>query len=118
MPSRGELTKTVFGGPQGSDAFVKVKRLTVNEMTVFLARVRGDGFTPEQADEAEADAREHLAEVVLDWNLVGDNDEPLAKPHENPEAFGLLLQDELTWVIKAVRGTTDEEKKGTKPKTK
>lgn len=115
MPKRA-ATKKVFGGPQGEDAFVVIKRPTVEEayqFNKFLTRlpVNGVSLTPDEVERNEQEARERFAEIVMDWNFVDDEDNPLPKPHHNPDAIALLLSEELQWIVGAILGNTPGEKK-------
>jgi hypothetical protein len=113
MPQRTGRTVTVTGGPQGDDAFVVIKRMTVDESTAFaklFANVQGAA-----TEEQELAVRRAVSELVLDWNFVGDDDQPLPKPHGNAEVVGQLLNEELKWLFEAITGSTDGQKKDLKP---
>lgn len=112
MPQRTGRTVTVWGGPQGDDAFVIVKRMTVEEGSAFgKLFIAGEG---DNADEKEIAARKSVAEKTLDWNWVSDDGSPLPKPLEDPSVIGDLLPNELEWLFKAIAGTTDGQKKDLK----
>ncbi len=116
MPQRTGRTVTVWGGPQGEDAFVIVKRMTVEEKTAFgklFVNVQG-----KDTDEQEMAVRSAVADLVLDWNWVDDNGDPLPKPHRNVEVVGKLLEEELKWLFEAITGSTDGQKKDLKPTLK
>src|SRR4029077_20749203 len=116
LPQRTGRTVKVEGGPQGEDGFVVVKRMTVEESTAF-----GKLFTKVQdkdSDEQEMTVRQAVADVVLEWNWVDDNGDPLPKPHGNVEVVGKLLNVELEWLFQAIAGTTDGQKKDLKPMQK
>lgn len=116
MPQRTGRTVRVEGGPQGEDAYVVIKRMTVDEGSAFaklLANAQGEG-----AEELEAAVRESTSQLTIDWNFVGDDGEPLPKPNGNPAVFGQLLTNELEWLFQAIMGSTDDQKKGLKPTLK
>ncbi len=111
MPSRNRVRK-IFGGPQGEDAVVVILIPTVGEMREQSKLAKSLG--PE-SDEAEESARKYLAAHVLEWNWMLDEKEPLASPFDNPEVFGLLMREELTFIGQALAGNAqqvaDEQKK-------
>lgn len=108
MPKRQSNTTRVEGGPQGSDAYVVVKRLTLAEQNEF-----GKSFAnvAENVDEQTAAIGEVLGDLLLEWNWVDNDDAPLPQPVNNPAIFSTLYNDELEWLIKAISGTADSQKK-------
>ncbi|MDY6957629.1 MAG: hypothetical protein SVK08_00595 [Halobacteriota archaeon] len=59
---------------------------------------------------------EELASHLVGWNWTDNNGDPLPQPHKNPEAIKLLTEDELLWLVSAVRGETQGERKnGSEP---
>lgn len=111
MPQRSR-TKTVYGGPQGKDAFVTVKKFTVDEGRAYNTRMEANRGN---SDEQEQDAREALSEWVVEWNWVDEDNKPLPQPHKNAAVIGQLLTDELAWLGAVVNGNEEGEKKETKP---
>lgn len=110
MPQRTGREKKVFGGPQGDDAFVVIQRLTVDENESFVKL-----FTkvdPKTADETEVEVRRRLANILIGWNWVDDDDSPLPNPHDNVELIGRLYNDELKYLLSLIMGNDKDEKKG------
>lgn len=123
MPKR-TVTKTVKGGPQGSDAFFVFRHLTVGESQKYGPRVRAP-FEGDPDDEValtehnqaeDALVLEHnlerLSTIVLDWNWVDDNDDPLPKPENNPDVFRQLNGPEMNFISDSLTGNDETEKKG------
>lgn len=79
---------------QGEGSFVLVKRMTWDDAEILLA----DG---EGKDQREV-AKEFLPRLILDWDWVDDNDQPLPKPREDPEVIKRLLLPELNFLLRAV----------------
>lgn len=121
MPVRQRPEKKVFGGPQGEDAFVVVKRLTVEESNAFTEQfqsLEASATDGETRANNEMIARKAIADLVLDWNLVDNDDKPLPKPYQNADVFGQLYNEELTWITKALVNQTDEQQAAAKKKGK
>jgi hypothetical protein len=117
MPKRNR-DKLIEGSQlQGADSFVRVKIVSVEEA---LSMQLPPLVIPEDADDdererleaeynlaSELNAREKLCQYVLDWNWVDDNDQPLAKPFNNPEVFRKLTGQEIRYLVTAVSGSDD-----------
>lgn len=112
MPKRQSNTTRVEGGPQGSDAYVVIKRLTLDEQHEF-GLLFGD-VQNKSVDEQTAAVGEALSQLIFEWNLVDNDDHPLPQPAHNPGIFGKLYNTELEWLINAVSGTADDQKKDLK----
>ncbi len=112
MPQRVR-TKTVKGGPQGADAFVTIKKQTLDESRAFAARINKAAEGKTDAD--EQDARATYAGIILDWNWVDEDGAALPKPHNNPDVLGNLLGDEFGFIVSVVNGTNEDEKKESPP---
>ena len=118
MPSR-QRTRQITGGPQGDDAFILVRYLTVGDSKALYAegdalRKRAEASDdPELVKALNEKANEMLAEFVMDWNWVDDDDKPLPKPKGKPAVFDLLLTNEIQWLTQAAIGGLDDEKKST-----
>lgn len=113
MPQRQSNTKRVEGGPQGEDAYVVMKRLTMDEQTAF-----GQLFTKvldKSTEEQTTVIQTTLSSIVLEWNWVNNDGSPFPQLREQPTIAGQLYADELDWLIKAVSNSTDGQKKDLKP---
>ena len=49
-----------------------------------------------------------LSERVVSWDWTGNDGQPLAQPHNNPEVLESLTNDELMWLFSAVKGKETE----------
>ncbi len=52
-----------------------------------------------------------LSKRITAWTWTDYTGDPLPEPHNNPEAFGSLLFDELVWLVAASQGETDDDRK-------
>ena len=125
MPQRNR-ERTITGGPQGDDAVVVVFMPTIEQLNAGLdtSDIPDDepaenaaeavAVTLSRMDKIEKKAREFFARHVRSWNWVDDNSDPLPQPHGNPDVFGLLLQDELAFIAKYLRGQAEQQVKNRK----
>lgn len=111
MPQRQSNTTRVEGGPQGSDAYVVVKRMTVDESMAF--RKLFLSIKDKDVEEQEALSRKSLADLLVEWNWVNGDGSPMPQP--NAEVIGVLFDTELQWLFEAVTGATTDQKKDLKP---
>jgi hypothetical protein len=122
MPVRQSRDKKVMGGPQGEDAYIVLKRLTVDEAYQFnkqLTEWASEALAgSSEPDEREQEARKLYADMILDWNWVDSDDKPLPKPNGNPDVIGQLWSEELNWISLAILGQTPEQQKDAKKKSK
>lgn len=116
MPKRQSNSIRVEGGPQGEDAFVIIKRMTLGEQETF-----GKLFVTAQAQTTEEQAdivRKAIADIVTSWNWVKNDDSPFPQPYQNPSIIGELYTNELEWIVNAITGNTDDQKKDLMPMPK
>lgn len=121
MPLRQSPEKKVEGGPQGADAFIVVKRLTVEESNSFTEKfnqLQEDAVDAEARQNGELEARKSFGELVFDWNWVDNDGNPLPKPHNNPDVFGALYNEELEWITRAIVNNAPEQLVNAKKKHK
>lgn len=104
MPIRVQ-EDTIYGGPQGEDAFVKIRLWTLDETTTYNRM----GEVIKDAEKINIAAKQKLAETVLEWNWVDNDGTPLPQPHNNPEVFGALLAMEIRWLVTALQGNSKEQ---------
>jgi hypothetical protein len=120
MPQRIKNIHLVSTEIQGSDSWVDIKPLTVeqyNRATDLVLEARESEV--DQAVRAALDLkqRELFAEVVAGWNWVDNDDKPLPSPAGNPGVFELLTMAELNYIGEAInKGMTIEKKDGKKSK--
>jgi len=50
---------------------------------------------------------ETLSKLIVDWNLVDDDCQPLPKPHKNPDAFDEVEIGAMTQIVKHLHGWGD-----------
>lgn len=66
---------------------------------------------PEELEEPLEELCSELATRIIDWNWTDMVGKRLPKPHNNPDAIKAVSEDELLWLITAVRGETAGERK-------
>ena len=91
MPQRQRVKQVKSEEVQGADSWVKIRKPTVAEARELLGN-------------AEPGAK--FRQVVLDWNWVDDDGNPLPKPGDVPDITDLLTADEITFINGALTGTT------------
>ena len=77
---------------QGEGSFVKVKSMTINEMMGY------GNSKDKDADPAKL-GLQILDDMIVDWNWVDDDDNPLPIPAENPGTVASLPFQESTWLL-------------------
>lgn len=88
---------------QGDDSWVKLKMPTVEQFNHMLELQRESeaatlaGDKTKMAD-MEFAARAAMSLLVIGWNWVDDDDEPLPQPAGNPEVFGKLTMEEIRFI--------------------
>ncbi len=143
MPQRNR-NRRVYGGPQGADAWVEIKFITVEELEALQ-----DAFAEiEDAEELEAEtaalesteenaeidelsleegiaqkqvskANTLLSEYILEWNWVDVHGSELAQPLNNPDVFKKLIPPETQYLMETIAtGGEDAQKKGKRLKNK
>jgi hypothetical protein len=117
MPKRQSPNRRIEGGPQGADAYVVIRRLNWGEQEDLSRQV--ESLTDSGQVMQSEQARELLANVIIEWNWVGDEagEETLEQPKGNPDAFLPLYDDEITWLMGAITGQDTAEKKVPSPKS-
>ena len=91
MPQRQRVKQIKSEEVQGADSWVKIRKPTVGEARELLGNT-------------ELGAK--FQQVVLAWNWVDDNGDPLPQPSEVPDITDLLTADEITFINGALTGTT------------
>lgn len=120
MPKR-KLTKTAMSNAvMGDDSYVTYREPSTEVMADFRKqdaeykrRIKEIQNTPDiededvrqsmletLVDEYETFNAKFMAEHILEWNWVADEDGnvPLEQPHENPDVFMSLLGSEVKWL--------------------
>ena len=82
---------------QGEGSFVKIKNLNIAEIMEHVSP-NGASETPDGA-EAAAIGLQVLDSMVVDWDWVDDDDEPLPVPVDNPGTVASLPFQESTWLL-------------------
>ncbi len=82
---------------QGEGSFVKFKNLSIQEVLEFTGGNNGK-TDPKEAGKL---GLELLNIMIVDWNWVDDNDEPLPIPAQNPGTIAGLPFQESTWLLNA-----------------
>ena len=115
MPSRNR-TRTIKGGPQGTDAVLEIIIPTVDEnraqqavITQYQALAKEDESKVGEAQELiEVAAREYIASHVKFWNWVDDDGKELTLPSADYNVLGELIREELDFIAKALNGQVGE----------
>lgn len=62
--------------------------------------------------QAAADLFVRLGDCVADWDLTGLDGEALPKPWKNPDAFKVLTDDEVAWLVQKLTGQEPKADRG------
>ena len=81
---------------QGEGSFIKIKNISLNEI---LDRTQNMNGKP-SAEEAAHLGLQVLDDMIVDWDWVNDDDEPLPVPAENPGTIADLPFQESSWLLK------------------
>lgn len=103
--AKRQRTRRVSPTPQGTDSFIEIRELTVGEAKAFQERAKGN-----QNGEVDAVAMEALSEMVIAWDWVDDDGQPLPQPHNNPDVFDLLIPSEIQFITEALGGDVEQKK--------
>lgn len=113
MPRR--ITRfTVKSEPvQGPDSFVTYKPVRYRETKNLMARmaeIAQMDVTDHQKTALRTEINERLIiDHVVAWNWVGDDDQPLPPPSENPEVIDELTMDEIAFLGNALNGEVEKK---------
>lgn len=116
MPRRQSIRRVASEAVQGEDSYIIVRKMTVGEHTRHLALVadaqqaQADGDS-QRITAIESEMTGLLASCVRGWNWVDDDDEPLPSPAEDEDVLQALTLDEVEFIVNAIRGNVDSEKK-------
>ena len=81
---------------QGEGSFVKIKNISLNEI---LEHSQGTDGKPSDEEAAHL-GLQVLDDMIVEWDWVGDDDEPLPVPAENPGTIAGLPFQESSWLLK------------------
>lgn len=87
MPQRQRVKQVKSEAVQGADSWVKIRKPTVAEAREMLKDPEGTS---------------RLQNVVLAWNWVDDDGNPLTQPSEDAAVFEQLTADEITFINDAL----------------
>ena len=90
---------------QGEGSWIKLKAIKYGLSKRVAVELEGVS----DAEKLEVNAR-LIAEHLLGWNWVDDNDEPLPVPSENPDVLDDLTSQELEFIGEAMQGTVARKK--------
>jgi len=79
---------------QGEGSFVLLKRPSWSEMREYM-----EG---KNEDDPEIYGKAFAKLMVIDWNWVDDNGNPLPKPSDNPDVIDQLSIEESTFLMNAL----------------
>lgn len=103
MPKRQNVKTYKSEEVQGDDSYVKVKMPSVEEFNAIMERSRRAVGLAQSRDEVaiaqlEQEANETMANLVLEWNWVDDDGNPLPQPFGNPAVFTRLTISEISFL--------------------
>lgn len=93
---------------QGEGSWVKVRAITRGQL-VELATLaqRYDTLSVEERAQVE---NQLISDLVVDWNWVDDDGNPLPLPRDHPELIASLPQREVQFLLDAITGETMAKK--------
>jgi hypothetical protein len=101
--------KTVPADEVMAGGWIKLRAMKVAESTTFKQLLRltqhlvaSGKATPEDLEKNEQTLRAFICSLILDWNWVDDDGHPLPSPHNNPDVYELLTDDEGAFLFEAV----------------
>ncbi|MHC4195892.1 MAG: hypothetical protein ACYSYU_10795 [Planctomycetota bacterium] len=80
---------------QGEGSFVKIKNISLNEI---LGHSQGAKGKPDDEEAAQM-GLQILDDMIVDWDWVDDEDNPLPVPAENPGTIASLPFQESSWLL-------------------
>jgi len=81
---------------QGEGSFVKIKNISLNEILEHSQSANGK---PDDEEAAQL-GLQILDDMIVEWDWVDDDDEPLPVPAENPGTIASLPFQESSWLLK------------------
>ena len=81
---------------QGEGSFVKFKSISLNEI---LGRTQGAKGKPSDEEAAQLALR-LIDDMIIDWDWVDEDDNPLPVPAEKPGTVGDLPFQESSWLLR------------------
>lgn len=82
----------------GEGSFVKIRNLSMAELAEYT---QGQDKAKLSEKEAATMGMQVLDRMIVDWNWVDDDDNPLPIPAENPGTVASLPFQESTWLMNA-----------------
>ncbi len=111
---------------QGKGSYVEIKRPTHGERKALLAQsgkylgrvsddgtFNTDGLSQDDLIELNDFGIALLTQMIIGWDWVDDDDEPLPQPKDNPEVFDLLTDQELAFLNQHTTPALTEKKEPT-----
>ena len=94
---------------QGEGSFVKVRALKYGQSIAAGIEAEEQGGTVSVSMNRRV-TEEIITNHVIEWDWVGDDDQPLPLPKDDPSVFAVLTVQEVAFLTEAITGTA--EKKG------
>lgn len=91
MPQRQNVKKVQSEAVQGADSWIKLRSMTVGEAKLLMA---------EGNDEQRGIGA--LAKVIVGWNWVDDEGQPLPQVSDDPAVIDKLTNDEIQFITAAI----------------
>jgi len=105
VAKRKNIIKIETESVQGEGSFVKLRHITVSEGRDQRNAEKEEGF----------DAFEYnikvLADHIVSWNWVDEDDMPLPLPKDDESVIGRLTDAEIEVLVNALGGEEEEEAK-------
>jgi hypothetical protein len=108
-PVRRLNIKTIPTDEVMAGGWIKIRAMKVAESTLYKQLIRltqdlvnSGKATAEELAKNEQALRTFICSLVLDWNWVDDDGAPLPSPHNNPDVYELLTDEEGSFLFEAV----------------
>lgn len=101
MPKRKSTERYDSTDIQGEGSYVVLHKLTVGQIKQMRKASRSDGDSDEMSFDVGLDT---IADSIVEWNWVDDNDEPLPLPTDDETIIDRLNSDEVTFLAEALVG--------------
>lgn len=123
LPKRQRTKRYSTEHLMGPGSYVVIKTISIGEAMAIEDAAKPPEMQPGMSeDEWQQCLDEHeekvkhlnfqaMADCVVEWNWVDDNDTPLPQPRSNPEVFALLTPPEIDFIADKMGGETKNKKK-------
>lgn len=106
MPKRQYIRTVETPELQGEDSWIKIRDLNYGYVKQLQKEMAG--MKPEEQVKKND---ELIRKVVVDWNWVDDDDQPLPTPKDDETVVDRLTANEVLFISRQVQGNPDDRKK-------